>query len=58
MQQTSLSTLCFILQAVISEGSRSSLPLQLYRAPTCKQNSHTLSRSEPENNTAKRLHIQ
>lgn len=57
MEQTLPSTLSFILQAAISEGSHSSLPLQLYQAPTCKQNSHTLSRREPENNTAWGLHI-
>lgn len=52
-QKSFLSTSSFILQAVIPEGSHSSLPLQLYQAPTCKQNSHTLSRSEPENNAAR-----
>lgn len=57
-QQTQPSSLSCILQAVISEASQSSLPLQLYQAPTCKQNSHTPSRSEPENNTAMGLHMQ
>lgn len=47
MEQALPSTL-----SLISEGSHSSLPLQLCQAPTCKQNSYTLSRRDPENNTA------
>lgn len=52
IQQTLLSETAFIWQVVMSEGSHSSLPRQLGNSA-----SHTLSRSEPENNTARGLHL-